>query len=235
VRGSVGASAEIQKIAELDYGNALRQCLARSEVQEIIREGKRTVWPNLNHRPHEVFPPEEFARKWSKFGVEIQFSRFAQENRLLGFYTKETFGMRRRPLIWVNTAHHPAVVAVAIDHEMGHHLTAQMFAAERGLAQLSHFGFQEHLIDQAELSADLLVSTVIYPVRAASLLLTNGGPRGAKKAREELGCVTVPEFIASQYGFSVGAISKPAEKLQALATLLHYTKLRQALFEEYNI
>src|SRR6204780_4628925 len=39
---------EIARLSNLDYGRALRACLSRAELREIVSEAKREAWPHLN-------------------------------------------------------------------------------------------------------------------------------------------------------------------------------------------
>jgi hypothetical protein len=233
-RALTAGRAELRRIAKRDYSSAVRECFSGAEVREILKEGKRTVWPTLNEQPFKLVPPAEFARRWSQFGVDIKFTKLVGEKQLFGLYTREVAGIRKRPMIWVNTVHHPAIVGAALDHEMGHHLTERMFGLKQDSIRFSRTGFEEHLGDQGELAADVLVSAGVYPVRTANLLLGPETSKLSQKALKELGYATVPEYIARRYGLSFNLKSINAENLRALAGLLHYTKLRRALLEEYD-
>jgi hypothetical protein len=239
IRGlTVGGAAEIRRIAARDYNEDLRRCLSRQEVRRVLAEGRKTVWPALNRQPVKLVSPQEFARRWSALGVEIKFARLPAKRdlSLLGFYTKEISGVRRRPLICVNTAHHPAIVGAALDHEMGHHVTARMFTPSRSVARfLSRSGYEEHLTDKSELAADILVSVGIYPARVARRLLSSAADGRGRPELAYRDFVGVLEYIATQYGLSFDLELPGEKKFQALAALLHYTKLRRAVLEEYGI
>src|SRR5208337_2090836 len=112
---------------------------------------------------------------------------------------------------FVNTAHHPAVVAGAFDHEMGHHLTSQIFASRKEPAHLSPGPcFADHLDDPMELAADMLVSIAICPQDTARK--TFGDPRKGGW-RERLGSqgladadlAKVLNDIATHYGLNFSA------------------------------
>jgi hypothetical protein len=228
--------SELKTISQQDYGEALRQCLSRWEVREIVEEGKTRVWPALNQAPVTLVKPDEFVRRWSDFGVDFKFAPLSWKEglSLLGFYVKKTERVRARPLIFVNTAHHPAVVGVALDHEMGHHLTSQIFASSGQTTQgLSLTGFNEHLVDPAELAADTLVSLGIFPAPIARKLFDSAAGQGRKGLSDPV-FLKVLEYIATRYGFRFEQIRGREKKFQALAALVHYTKLRRALLDEYQ-
>jgi hypothetical protein len=231
--------SEIAGIMAKDYGGALRQCLSRWEVREIADEGKTRVWPGLNREPVTLVSPHEFVRRWSTFGVDFKLASLPWKGglSLLGFYVGKIDQVRIRPLIFVNTAHHPAVVGVALDHEMGHHLTSQIFAADKQTHLLSQTGFEEHLAEPAELAADTLVSLGIFPVPIARTLF-NGANRVAARSRpnnlSDPAFAKLLEYIANRYGFRFDHIRGVNKMLQALAALIHYAKLRRALLHEYD-
>jgi hypothetical protein len=231
--------AEVEDIASQNYGAALRRCLTRWEVREIANEGRKRVWPALNQQPVTLVTLDEFVQRWSGFGVDFKFASLPWKRglSLLGFYVKRMNRQHKRPLIFVNTAHHPALVGAALDHEMGHHLTEQIFgSAHHHASLLSPTAFKEHLTQPSELSADILVSLAIFPAPKARTLLE---PAGTSEAGSALGRSDpvfgkVLKYIAERYGLRVESVKGTARKSQALAALVHYTKLRRALLDEYN-
>jgi hypothetical protein len=238
--GFAALKSEVRDITRRNYGESLRGCLSRWEVKEIAGAGKTRVWPSLNREPVTLVSRNEFVRRWSEFGVDFKFASLPWKEglSLLGFYVTKIDRVRKRPLIFVNTAHHPAVVGVALFHEMGHHLTAQIFA-ERGRTHLlSPTGFEEHLTAPAELAADTLVSLGIFPAPIARALfgrINLGGESSAGKSLSEPELTKVLEYIGHNYRFAFDQIRGTKRKLQALAGLVHYTKLRRALLDEYQI
>lgn len=230
---------EIAGIIRKDYGQALHQCLSRSEVREIADEGKTRVWPSLNREPVTLVSPNEFVRRWSAFGVDFKFASLSWKEglSLLGFYVNKIDRIRMRPLIFVNTAHHPAVVGVALDHEMGHHLTSQIFGAGQKTHLLSQTGFQEHLVEPAELAADTLVSLGIFPAPIARTLFSSANRMSAGNRSSEVSDLSFAKllaYVAKRYGFRFDQIRGVDKRLHALAALVHYAKLRRALMDEYN-
>jgi hypothetical protein len=228
--------AELATIAGSGYAQALHRCLSRWEVREIADEGKNRVWPGLNRQPVTLVSLEEFVRRWSSVGVDFKFASLSwkQGLSLLGFYAKKLDGPGKRPLIFVNTAHHPAIVGAALDHEMGHHLTSRIFGQRNQATHpLSLTGFIEHLSEPAELAADTLVSLGIFPAAIARKLF-----RGPAQEGEELPAAIVNQvspYIADRYDLHLEQIRGAQKKLHALAALVHYTNLRRALLDEYDI
>jgi hypothetical protein len=237
--GFVQIKREVSAIKRRHYGQALRQCLSRWEIKEIAEEGKTRVWPGLNRQPVTLVSPNEFVRRWQAFGVDFKFASLPWKEglSLLGFYVNKIDQVRRRPLIFVNTAHPRAVVGVALDHEMGHHLTSQIFGGVQETHLLSQTGFEEHLLEPEELAADTLVSLAIFPAPIARSLFSRSQSEAAGCRSEELSGPTfnkILDYIAERYGFRFVQIRGVNKRLHALAALVHYAKLRRALLDEYN-
>ena len=233
-------AAEIRSLNGLDYAQALRRCLGRQEVGEVVKIARRKVWPQLNQQPVELISPQEFARRWSGLGVDFRTADWTWPEglALVGVYLKKTKGVLKRPVICINTAHHPAMVGAAFDHEMGHHLTSQIFDSRDEPAHfLTYTGYAAHLDAPAELAADLLVSLGGFPQELARKLFEPHEAGSPAKGREAgaSGFEKAVKYVASRYGLNFKAEFSIEKKLQCLAALVHYIKLRQALLDEYDI
>jgi hypothetical protein len=177
-------------------------------------------------------------RRWSTLGVDFKFASLSSKTglSLLGFYLTNADGLRERPLIFANTAHHPALVGLALDHEMGHHLTAPIFgSAEDTSHLLSLTAFEEHLTDPLELSADTLVSFGVFPAPVARALFQGAKGAGAGRGLPDAIFAKVLKYITERYDVRLELIHGAHEQFQALAALIHYTKLRRALLAEYDV
>jgi hypothetical protein len=230
-------AAEIHALTGLDYGRSLRDCLNRQEVAEIVEVARKKVWPQLNRQSVELITPKEFARRWSGLGVDFRTADWTwpEGMAILGVYIRKAQGVLKRPVICINTAHHPLMVGAAFDHEMGHHLTAQIFdSRQQGAHFLTYTGYADHLSDPAELAADVMVSLAGYPQAEARKLFEAPARGGAGAAVSDPFAGAV-EYIAKRYGLNFNANFGTEKKLQCLAALIHYTRLRQALLNEYGI
>lgn len=210
-------------------------------MREIVAEARRRVWPRLNRDPVRLVSPQEFTRLWAAMGVEFRLAKLGGKYglALLGFYLQK-MGPAKRPLICVNTAHHPVAVGAAFSHEMGHHLTAQIFATSNEQTHyLAYTAYEEHLSEPAELAADSLVSLGVFPSEIARRLFERPGA-GARKHRasetpSRPAFEQVLRYFESRYGLRFNSRFSSHRKLQYLAALIHFTKLRQALLYEYDI
>src|SRR5271166_5786200 len=157
---------EITRLWSCEYGRALRSCLSRAEVREIVGEAKRKAWPHLNDAAVRLGSMKEFAERASVLGADFRIAKMPWPSGLavFGFYLGSDSGLENRPLICINGAHHPAAVATAFLHEVGHHVTAKLFSAHDDSVHLSRQrGYEAHLNDTRELGADVLVSLGVYP------------------------------------------------------------------------
>jgi hypothetical protein len=99
---------------------------------------------------------------------------------------------------------------------------------------LSQTGFDEHLAEPAELAADTLVSLGFLPVPIARKLFDGAKRPVRPNELPDTTLVKLLEYIASRYDFRFDQIRGVNKRYQALATLVHYTKLRRALLDEYG-
>jgi hypothetical protein len=150
-------------------------------------------------------------------------------------------GSSRLPLICVNTAHHPAAIGAAFSHEMGHHLIGRLFDSHKPHAQLlTYTAYGEHLDDPEELAADVLVSLGVFPAAIArKIFLKHQKPSRPKSvATTELPdsvATSVLNYFKGRFGLTFEAQLPAAKKLQYLAGVIHFAKLRRALLTEYDI
>jgi hypothetical protein len=228
---------EIKSLARLDYGVPLRRTLGRREVMDIVAEARKMVWPNLNREPVRLVTPSEFTRLWSSLGVDFRLANFGgpQGLALMGFYARK-MGRSRRPLIYVNTAHHPAAVGAAFTHEMGHHLTARIFASQKERAHyLTYTAYAAHLDDSAELAADSLVSLGIFPGDIAREIFEVESKPSKLAKSSEPAFARVRNYFRNRYGLNLDMRLPAHKKLPYLAGMIHYANLRRALLNEYDI
>jgi hypothetical protein len=230
-------SDEIARLWRRDYGRALRVHLSRAEVREVVGEARRKAWPHLNDAAVRLGSMREFAERASALGADFRIAKMPWPSGLsvFGFYLGSDSGLEKRPLICLNGAHHPAAVATAFLHEVGHHVTAKLFADRSTSVQLSkQTGYEAHLNDSRELAADMLVSLGIYPRDLAARLLEAAPARGGSD--EAIGLSAAARAVgatARRYGLEFEGL--PVQKrLQYQAGLIHFTRLRQALLDEYG-
>jgi len=233
--------SEIRFLERHDYGLPLRRALGRAEVRTIVAEARRTVWPHLNEESVRLVSPKEFTRFWYGLGVQFKLAKLtgAEGLALLGFYVRK-MGGSKLPLICVNTAHHPAAVGAAFSHEMGHHLIGRLFDSRKDHARfLTYTSYGEHLDDPEELAADVLVSLGVFPAPIArKMFMQSDNGIAAKDPAGEISSAvseSILKYFELRYGLNFSDPLPSAKKLQYLAALIHFAKLRRALLIEYGI
>ena len=232
------SQAEITRLWSRDYGHALRGGLSRAEVREIVGTAKRKAWPHLNDAAVRLGSMKEFAARASDLGADFRIAKMPWPSglALFGFYLGKDSGLEKRPLICLNGAHHPAAVATAFLHEVGHHVTADLFSTRNELVQLSRqTGYDGHLNNPRELAADVLVSLGLYPRNMAAKLFEETRDRRIPRGEGVKSPPTAKAVLgtARRYGLDFERLPEQ-KKLQYQAGLIHFTRLRQALLEEYG-
>ncbi len=126
-------------------------------------------------------------------------------------------------------------MSAAFAHEMGHHLTSKMFdCREDEPHMMGYVGYGDHLEDPPELAADVLVSLGIFP-QAIARKHFDGSLRGGKRGEAGKGVLGAVAYIANKYGFNADPKLSGGNRLQYLAGVLHYAKLREALLSEFGV
>lgn len=236
--GRVAGKREVEALSARDYGSPLRGVFNKGEIRELVLEARRKVWPNLNKEPLRLGSPQEFLEAWSPLGIEFRMTklRSAKGLALLGFYVGKS-PVSKRPLICVNTAHHRAAMSAAFAHEMGHHLSSGVFGLQDDVPhKMAYLGFADHLEDPPELAADIFVSLGIFPKDVARKCFDKGA-RGARVNGpvSPSGVQGAVAYIANKYGFNADPALSQDHQLQYLAGVLHYARLRKALFDEFDL
>ncbi len=244
---------DIRGLAQREYAPSLHRQLDRVEVEEIVRAA-RTVLPGLN-RDHDPELTERwltdspssalewlFSRVIHRLDIHFQGAPFTGPDgfAVRGFFVNRDDQSLQRPLIYVNTAHHPVAAAATLFHEVGHLVASRFFAPREGEV---HFFFDadyvSHLDDVEELSADIVLSLVAYPAAVARDIFGTPWNWGAltRKAKlsDEAFC-QVSEHFRARFGVTLASADLPARrKLNYLAGMIHFAKLRSALLAEYGI
>jgi hypothetical protein len=232
---------EIKRLWRRDYGPSIRKCLGRAEVREVVSAAKRKAWPHLNEDAVRLGSMREFANRASVLGADFRIARMSWPSglALFGFYLGSDSGLEKRPLICVNGAHHRAAIGTAFLHEVGHHVTAKLFSNRSEPVQLSRLtGYEAHLSDPRELAADIMVSLGIYPHDTAARVFDDGTASSVVEGPDgQLGSQRIEKALIEtgrRYGLDLDSLPRQ-KQLQYQAGLIHFTRLREALFEEYDL
>ena len=233
---------DIRKLVRRDYVKSLRRHLPYAELQALTKEFKRLL-PGFNQETVGInlMSVESLAAKAEEMKLHFKAAPYEGDEgmSLRGFYVTRRRGMLKRPLIYVNTAHLPLPVTTTFCHEVGHHVSTELFGHD---AEPVHFFFDadynSHLDDPSELAADAVVSIAAYPEPIARKIFAtpwNWGLVARAKNLPEAALYEVRMRLKSVYGFDLMENIPANQRLHYLLGMVHYAKLRWALLAEYDM
>jgi len=231
--------AELRTVVSTDYREAsgLPSGSFARELASIVRTEVKPhsqIW-------HSLFDLKRFCRALKVFGSErinVQGEPYLQGAGLglWGFSFKVGQGQNAKSVIFLNTAHAAGAVATTLAHEVGHLVEGYLLSQDQVGVALLDGTFALHLDHGSELFADCLVSLMAYDravvkhigVRyEACLLKPNAVSDAARYGYAEIS----PEFRIDIFNPRLSA----EWRLRYLTSLVHYLKLRCALFHTAGI
>lgn len=233
---------DIRKLVRRDYVKSLRRHLPYRELRALTGAFERLL-PGFNRETvgTNLMSVESLAEKARALDLHFKAAPYEGDEglSLRGFYVTRRKGMLKRPLIYVNTAHHPLAVSATFCHEVGHHVSATLFGVD---SDPVHFFFDadynSHLEDPGELAADVVVSIAAYPepiARAFFATPWNWGLVARATKLPEAALSDVRQRLKNVYGFDLMERIPANQQLHYLLGMIHYAKLRWALLAEYDM
>ncbi|MHB8383336.1 MAG: hypothetical protein ACYDC3_13485 [Candidatus Binataceae bacterium] len=235
---------DLARLARRDYVQSLRKRLPYNNIRRVVSNAA-TVWPDLNHKQLSPITRRQFTRTARKMteSLQVHFQASPYEGSegmaLRGFYLGPHRELLKRPIIYVNTAHQTGAVSSTFCHELGHHLTSKLFDTHpEGVHFFFDADYAGHLEDPVELAADVLVSLAGYPESIARHLFAapwNWGlvARTGRLSAEVFGKVRI--HAEAHLGIDFSREWPAPQRLNYLAGMIHYAKLRWALLAEYDL
>jgi len=118
---------DLRRLVRHDYVRSLRRNLPYREIKTLVAAYSELL-PGFNKEIVGMLPTDRLA-DWAT-ALDLHFNAAPNEGddglALRGFYVTRQEGMLKRPLIYVNTAHHPLAVSSTFCHEVGHHLSSEI-------------------------------------------------------------------------------------------------------------
>lgn len=244
---------DLRLVTERDYAPSLRALLDQDTVEGVVHSA-RSIFPDLNrqHNPvsiegwlkgsHLSTIQKLFAQVTDRRDIHLLNTPFTGEGGLAlrGFFVDRDGESLKRPLIYVNTAHHPVAVAATLFHEVGHLVAAEMFEPRRAPVQFFFdIDYASHLDDLGELIADVVLSFAAYPAPVAREIfgsLEKSADDGKTLSFPDQLLARIVEHYRARFGVSLTAPDIPASrKLNYLGGMIHFAKLRSALLAEYGV
>jgi hypothetical protein len=230
---------ELRTVVSADYreASALPSSMLARELASVVESEVKPRSPSWRALPSS----KRFSRAVEVFTEEpitVQGAPYLQGAGLglWGFSFKLGLGKAAKSGIFLNTAHAAGAVATTMAHEVGHLAESFIFDDKQPRVALLDGTFAEHLDQESELFADCLVSLMAYDrsvVRniglryEACLLQPNSVADAARYGYAEI----CPEFRIDIFSRSLCA----EWRLRYLTSLVHYLKLRCALFHTAGI
>ncbi len=229
------AEADFRTIGRRDYDAELRKHFDPAQLRRMLKEVRKSL-PTLNHEVYRITDIGRLTKIASELGVVLQARAFpgAEGAGFRGFYVHEA-EVLKRPLIWINTAAPAVAAAAAFWHEIGHHLTNQIWGLRNAPAGAA-FGtkYSDQMSDPKEIAADLVRVLAGYPKPIAQRLF--GGPdREELRADVDLLVARAMSHVRSVMRFDFQRRTAPKEDLYYLGGMIHTAKLRTTLLTEYGI
>lgn len=230
--------AELKTVVSTDYRET-PALPCGSFAHELSRVVETEVKPH-SQTWRSLFDLKRFYRAVDVFGPEqvtAQGEPYLQGAGLglWGFSFKVGRGQKTKSGIFVNTAHAAGAIATTFAHEIGHLVESYLLSQQQPIALLDGT-FAQHLANDSELFADCLVSLMAYDRAVvkhigvkyeAGLLKPNAVSEAARYGYAEI----CPEFRINI--FDPGLCAE--WRLRYLTSLVHYLKLRCALFHTAGI
>lgn len=227
-KGDLGA------LLRRDYAGSLGRLFTEREIGALFADFRK-AFPSLGVIPQANIGTRFLFSSARRLGIKL----IAAPDPLFslrGFYVRKNPELKK-PVIFLNTAHHPVAVAASFWHEIGHHIAlSRCLSGEhwhpRPVRGFGH-DYSGHLNDPHELMADMAVALAAYPGDTARGLFAagNGGavelPLAAGRAFAHLRRFSGLRLSENGFGAS--------ENLHYLAGFLHYVKLRTALLELFGL
>jgi hypothetical protein len=228
---------DIRRLSQRDYATSLRRRLTFDQIEEVVHRAT-DIWPHFNQAV--LGPPsrEFFTRAADALQLNLKAARY-RSMALYGFYVDRAATALTKPLIFVNSAHHALAMGTTFCHEVGHHFYSEI-AKPRPSKDVSFYfdaAYSEHLRDESELLADVVVSLAGYPRSTAEAIFSKAQRKNiAQKGGFDHALIQrIRDHIGGSYGFDFPAALSPHQNLHYLAGMLHYAKLRAALVQEFDL
>jgi hypothetical protein len=232
--GLRNAEEYCRSVVRLDYISAVKRHFDRPQLTQMLKEVRKTL-PTLNREIYRVTELRRLSRIAAGLGVVLQAHALTGSDGagFRGFYVNEA-EVLKRPLIWVNTAAHPATVAAAFWHEIGHHLTNRLWGSRRPIQMAFGTDYRDHMDDPKEIAADMVRVLGGYPQSIAKRLF--GGP-DIEESRQDADLLVskATSHVRAVMGFEFRSRRSPRENLYYLGGMIHTAKLRTTLLSEYGI
>lgn len=153
---------------------------------------------------------------------------------LRGFFCRAEVRQKSKFLIFLNSAHPPAVIAATLGHELGHYIYGYLVQETANFSPFIQGSFSHHLCDKSELFADSLVALTAYD--HATLKRIASAADGSRKNRRLAVLKEIYRLVDSRYHLNLRSEAlATVSRIGYLTGMIHFFKLRRALFQRVGI
>jgi hypothetical protein len=206
------------------------------ELSRIIDSDIRTRFDGLSENWNkedllrylgEVFGPRE---------IEVRAEPYRRGSGLAlrGFFCRAEVSEKSKFLIFLNTAHPPAVIAATFGHELGHYIYGSLVRENANFNAFIEGSFSQHLNDESELFADCLVALAAYDHDTLTRIAAADG--GTRADRWVVLLKEIHRLIDSRFQLNLtpGHLAN-VSRVGYVTAMIHFFKLRRALFQRTGI
>lgn len=206
------------------------------ELSRIIDSDIRTRFDGLSENWNkedllrylaEVFGPRE---------IEVRAEPYRRGSGLAlrGFFCRAEVSEKSKFLIFLNTAHPPAVIAATFGHELGHYIYGSLVRENANFNAFIEGSFSQHLSDESELFADCLVALAAYDHDTLTRIAAADG--GSRADRWVVLLKEIHRLIDSRFQLNLtpGHLAN-VSRVSYVTAMIHFFKLRRALFQRTGI
>jgi hypothetical protein len=226
--------ADLKKILAMDY----RQAPGMPD-KPLVGELSRIIDRDIRSRFHALSPKfnkDDLLRYLAdEFGpreIEVRAEPYRRGSGLAlrGFFCRAEVSKKSKFLIFLNTAHPPAVVAATFGHELGHYIYGSMVAETATFNAFIEGSLSGHLMDESELFADCLVALSAYD--HDTLTRIAAADSGSRSDRWVALLKEVHRLIDSRYQLNLtpGRLAN-VSRISYVTAMIHFFKLRRALHQ----
>jgi hypothetical protein len=226
--------ADLKRVLATDYCQApgMPPAPMVTQLSRIIERdirsrfsGLATGWnkDDLLRYLAEVFGPRE---------IEVRAEPYRRGSGLAlrGFFCRAEVSKKSKFLIFLNTAHPPAVIAATFGHELGHYLYGSMVQESSTFNAFIEGSFTQHLKDQSELFADCLVALSAYDHETLKRIAASDS--GSRADRWLVLLKEIHRLIDSRYHLNLNPRRLAnSTRVSYLTAMIHFFKLRRAIFQ----
>ncbi|HEV3110239.1 MAG TPA: hypothetical protein VGY99_07075 [Candidatus Binataceae bacterium] len=226
--------ADLKKVLATDYRAAegMPATPLLHELSGIIDRDIRTRFAGLSGNWNKEDLLRYLAQVFGPREIEVRAEPYRRGSGLAlrGFFCRAEVSKKSKFVIFLNSAHPPAVVAATFGHELGHYLYGSMVKETSTFNAFIEGSFSRHLSDEGELFADCLVALSAYD--HDTLKRIAAGDSGSRVDRSVLLLKEIHRLIDSRYhlNMSPGHLAN-VSRVSYLTAMIHFYKLRRALYQ----